>query len=472
MPRGLLSRLIVSFVLAIVCFCGSTLYSSWISRTLDDEALAIATSAVPAIEHLSTVRGELRRLDTAVLRYEAHAGPSERGEVVEARSRLDDAFEHYLALPMRVDDEQNVWAELHRRLAEVDRQVAAKLEDVDNGKSRYDDKVKVATDAAAEPIRRIIDFNAQRARDLALKMEQGRQRNVRVALLLDLASTLFTLTAAWLAVRALSTHHRVVDERNRLVARRAEELEQFAGRVAHDVLGPLSSTRLAVDLATARVEDATIRRALERGQRGITRVSTIVNGLLRFARAGAQPEAGVVTLVSGVIDGVMADLEPVAEEAGVTLRAAPVPHCAVPGNAGVLVSVVENLVRNAIKYMGERPLRTVDLRVSLRGGGSGTMVRLEVQDSGPGIAPALLANVFDPHVRGRTQGQPGIGLGLATVKRIVESHGGSVGVQSRLEEGSLFWCELPRADTVDGRSNETPIGQPATSESGNGKRES
>jgi signal transduction histidine kinase len=266
-------------------------------------------------------------------------------------------------------------------------------------------------------------------------------------------------------VRALASHHRVVDERNRLVARRAEELEQFAARVAHDVLGPLSSTRLAVDLATARVEDPAIRRALERGQRGVTRVSTIVNGLLRFARAGAQPEPGVVTLISGVIEGVMTDLETIAEEAGVTLRAAPVPHCAVPGNPGVLVSVVENLARNAIKYMGQRPVRTVDLRVSLRGtgAGAGTIVRLEVQDSGPGIAPELLHSVFDPHVRGRTQGQPGIGLGLATVKRIVESHGGSVGVQSKLEEGSLFWCELPRADTIDGRSSEVSIEtQPAS----------
>ncbi len=452
MPRGLVGRLIVSFVLAVVCFCGSTLYSSWISRTLDDEALAIAASAVPAIEHLSMVRAELRRLDTTVLRYEAHAGNAERAEVLEARTQLDDAFERYLSLPVRFGDEQALWAELHHRLAEVDRRVAAKLEDVDNGTNRYDDKIKVATDAAAEPIRRIIELNAQKARDLALRMEEGRRRNVRVALLLDLLSTLFTLTAAWLTVRALASHHRVVDERNRLVARRAEELEQFAGRVAHDVLGPLSSTRLAVGLATSRVEDPAVQRALERGQRGITRVATIVDGLLRFARAGAHPDPGAVTVVAGVVEGVVVDMETVAEAAGVTLRAAAVPDCAVAGNAGVLVSVVENLVRNAIKYMGERPVRTVDLRVLLRG----AMVRLEVQDSGPGIAPALLDTVFDPHVRGRTQGQPGIGLGLATVKRIVECHGGKVGVQSKLEEGSLFWCELPRAESVESTPAEAP----------------
>ena len=73
-------------------------------------------------------------------------------------------------------------------------------------------------------------------------------------------------------------------------------------------------------------------------------------------------------------------------------------------------------------------------------------MRIEVEDSGPGIPPALYETIFDPHVRGRTDGKPGIGLGLATVKRITESHGGAVGFRSRLDVGSTFWVELPRAD--------------------------
>src|SRR5262249_48498820 len=74
------------------------------------------------------------------------------------------------------------------------------------------------------------------------------------------------------------------------------------------------------------------------------------------------------------------------------------------------------------------------------------VVRLEVRDTGPGIAPAFVDHIFDPHVRGRTYGQPGIGLGLATVKRVAESHGGKVGLKTRLDEGTTFWVELPRAD--------------------------
>jgi signal transduction histidine kinase len=177
---------------------------------------------------------------------------------------------------------------------------------------------------------------------------------------------------------------------------------------------------------------------------------------LRFARAGANPEPGVLTHVGPVIERAVADLQPEAEAAGVTLTLAPLPECAVRGNPGVLVSIVENLVRNAIKYMGERLQRRIDLRVVARL----DVVRIEVQDTGPGIAPAMVETIFDPHVRGRgLQKEPGIGLGLATVKRIAEAHGGAVGVQSRLDAGSLFWCELGRVDVSE-------VGAPAAAAPG------
>jgi signal transduction histidine kinase len=83
------------------------------------------------------------------------------------------------------------------------------------------------------------------------------------------------------------------------------------------------------------------------------------------------------------------------------------------------------------------------------------VVRFEVHDTGPGIASTMLESVFQPHVR-LQQRQPGIGLGLATVKRIADAHGGRVGVQSRLDVGSVFWVELPRADVDDAATSASP----------------
>jgi signal transduction histidine kinase len=105
--------------------------------------------------------------------------------------------------------------------------------------------------------------------------------------------------------------------------------------------------------------------------------------------------------------------------------------------------VLQNLMGNALKYVveGQAPVRQVRLHVAERRGA----VRVEVQDNGPGLPPGAEQVVFEPFIRlGRTK-QPGSGLGLATVRRIVEGHGGRVGVQSEPGAGSCFWFEMPKA---------------------------
>src|SRR5262245_16757315 len=99
MPRGIVTRLVVAFGLAILSFCGSSLYGSYITREIDDSAGSIARNAMPSIEHLADTRGELRMLDVAVTRYEASHKATDREAVTAARDRMDIAFERYLAEP-------------------------------------------------------------------------------------------------------------------------------------------------------------------------------------------------------------------------------------------------------------------------------------------------------------------------------------------------------------------------------------
>jgi len=444
MPRGIVTRLVVAFGLAILSFCGSSLYAGYITRQVDDSARSIARNAMPSIEHLTDTHDKLHQLDVALVRYEASHKAPDRLAVTAARDRLDLAFERYLSEPETYPGEQALWGDLHRALSSVDQATEAALVDIAAGRP-VDNRVSASMNAATAAIRRSIDFNADAASWMAERIERDHRRAINISLLLDGISTLLTILVAFLALRALQHHHRIVAERNRLIERRAEELEQFAGRVAHDILGPLSATRMAVGHVAAQVQDPTQQRMLERGQRGVERVATIVDGLLRFARAGAAPDPGVVSSVAPIVQSVAVELEPIAAAAGVTLTVAPAPPCMVYGHAGVVTSLVENLARNAIKYMGEQRTRTVEIRVVPVAG----FVRLEVEDSGPGIPPALHDTIWDPHVRGRTNGTPGIGLGLATVKRIAESHHGRVGFRSRLDVGTCFWVELPRADYED-----------------------
>jgi signal transduction histidine kinase len=135
------------------------------------------------------------------------------------------------------------------------------------------------------------------------------------------------------------------------------------------------------------------------------------------------------------------------------LHVEPVPQCTVACSPGILLSLLGNLLRNAIKYLGESTRREITLRVRRRRG----RVVFEVEDTGPGIPPTLGARIFEPYVRGPNTGMPGIGLGLATVKRLVESHGGTVGVKAGSQGGALFWFELHEIEAPIEKTTEAPV---------------
>jgi signal transduction histidine kinase len=107
----------------------------------------------------------------------------------------------------------------------------------------------------------------------------------------------------------------------------------------------------------------------------------------------------------------------------------------------VLTSLVSNLVQNAIKHLVGSEVR----RVVVRALDLGKEVRVEVEDTGPGIALSDQERMFDPFVRGRGASGPGIGLGLATVRRLAEAHGGHAGVRSEAGRGAVFWFSVPGA---------------------------
>jgi signal transduction histidine kinase len=107
-------------------------------------------------------------------------------------------------------------------------------------------------------------------------------------------------------------------------------------------------------------------------------------------------------------------------------------------SAGALTSIVGNLVQNALKFVTSEERREVRIRWAEVDRG----VCIEVQDSGPGVAPELRDAVFEPFVRAGGA-KPGVGLGLATVKKLCQGHGGSVGVRSAPGGGATFAVVLP-----------------------------
>ncbi len=272
------------------------------------------------------------------------------------------------------------------------------------------------------------------------RLEEIRLRSLELANGLNLAWTLAAILGGCVAALLVRRHQRFSENVRRLDRERAHELEQFAGRVAHDIVSPLGPVSVGVQYLARKLPDDREAQGAVRIIRGsLDRVGIIVDELLRFARAGARPARGECADLPSVIDALRDELLPATREQGISLTLEPPPPVTVACSEAAILIVLQNLLRNAIKYIGDGPRKLVSARAVVDGG----KVRLSVQDSGPDVPSGMESAVFEPYVRGEGTRQPGIGLGLATVKRIVESRRGRVGVTSDPRKGATFWVELP-----------------------------
>lgn len=221
--------------------------------------------------------------------------------------------------------------------------------------------------------------------------------------------------------------------------------DEFVSTAAHELRTPLTAISGALGLLDAGVMGALPPEAQEVvtiARSSCDRLVRLVNDLLEIQKM----EAGMLELkVSDALPGdlvatAIEGLRAVAEHAGVTLARDVQTSVAVSVDVDRIVQVLTNLVSNAIKFSprgGE-----VMVRVLRTPGGE---VRFAVHDQGPGIAQDKLRKLFSRFSQldssdGRAR--TGTGLGLAICKAIVEEHDGDIGVESRMNEGSMFFFDL------------------------------
>jgi signal transduction histidine kinase len=443
--------LLLAFCAVVICFVGSTVYTQTRVTQLDNAASTIANVTTMRIDALASLRAEthdlVQQLTESVNR--ANQGkPPESKPVRASKEKLEAEFEKYRKLAA---DPSSLDLEIEPKVATLRDAAQRALDALDLGDSArarqvHDLEVRPAIERTRGALIESIRRNAEEAQRLALSIRSIRSQSTFAAYALDAMSIVLGGIAIALAISQLRRYTQLMESRRQIHERRAEELELFAGRVAHDVLGPLSavSTFLGIlDRHLPGADEQKLRYGLDRAKRGLTRSTRIVNDLLDFAKAGARPAEGASAGLLEVLEGLSEELKLLAREAGVELRIEfPREPCVVSCSPGVLMSLVDNLARNAIKYTAESQVRRVTIRAQLKR----SSVRVEVEDTGPGISSEAHSWIFEPFVRtSSAEGQPGIGLGLATVKQLATAHDGSVGVESTPGHGSVFWFELPRA---------------------------
>jgi signal transduction histidine kinase len=403
----------------------------------------ITGNSSPSISYLSSMRSTLRQLEVAVGDHVMRcAGVASCGappaRISQLRQELDAAWHEYRLLPT-FPGETDIWPRAEADLNRLDEVLALTLEGTDARErlpARLRADVNPAFDRVDATIARMLQWDHEAGLAVAGRIDALTRLSTTAAIAIDVVAVGLTILAATLAMRVVRRYEGSLRDR-------AEDLEQFAGRVAHDVKGPLSATAAALHVARRSSTEAG-SEAIRRGQRSLQRVQRLVDDLLEFSRAGVLDTRGVAAEVRDVVEDVVGELRPFAEDQRVELRVEDVARARIACSPGVLTSIVGNLVRNAIAHMGASELRVVRVRASPVNGDPA--VRVEVEDTGPGIPGALGERVFEPFVRGPAADAGGTGLGLATVKRFVDAHGGRVGFQARSGGGTLFWLEMPSPD--------------------------
>ena len=230
----------------------------------------------------------------------------------------------------------------------------------------------------------------------------------------------------------------------------------FVANLSHELKTPIGGIAALADSMTGETDPQVIERLTARIVDESYRLSRIVDDLLDLSRIefGGAEDWEPVT-VSDVINEVVARMQHEAKRAGVAIEAKSVAGVRVVGDRMQLVSALQNLVSNAVKYSGDGKKVQVEVQATPE------LVSILVIDQGIGIAARDHQRIFERFYRvdrARSRSTGGSGLGLSIVRHVASNHGGTVTVVSEEGRGSTFTIVLPRAESsVEANpSTETP----------------
>ena len=232
------------------------------------------------------------------------------------------------------------------------------------------------------------------------------------------------------------------------VLRRTEKLAtaaRLAATVSHEINNPLEAIGNLIFLArnNPNVPD-TVTEQLKLAEGELARVSHITRQTLGFYRESVSPTSvHLPTLIESVLTLYSNKLQIKQIQIQLALEDCPT----ITGLAGEIQQLVSNIISNAIDAV---PVKgTLKIDASPVKAADSNLVRLDIEDDGPGIAPENLKRIFDPFFT--TKKDVGTGLGLWVCKEIAERHGGSIQVQSKNENGSrgaIFTVLLPYEEST------------------------
>lgn len=234
--------------------------------------------------------------------------------------------------------------------------------------------------------------------------------------------------------------HTVVARYINQIERYEGDLEAFNSSVSHDLRGPLRSidgfSRLLFEDYADKLDDRG-NDYIEKVRSSCQRMEHLVEDLLRLSRAVRRELVPTRVDLSGVVEAIARDFRQEQDDRNVSFVIAP--DVEVRGDADLLCIALENLIGNAWKYTSKRPEARIEFGVK-----TDSRERVYfVRDNGIGFDMQNAEKLFDAFQRFHHGDFEGSGIGLATVKRIIERHGGRVWAEGDIDRGATFFFALP-----------------------------
>jgi signal transduction histidine kinase len=298
------------------------------------------------------------------------------------------------------------------------------------------------------------EHNLSEANDAARDIQQSVVHAKRSTLTEALISLLIALISAFLlarvvaeteaAGRSIQVLNRELEERVGELTELTQELEAFTYSVSHDLRAPLRHidgfSKILLDETADHLNPAG-KRAMDRIRFGAQQMGRMIDDLLEFSRLGRRDVARRPTNLRSLVDESLEVLKPAMEDRDIDLRIGqlPVLDC----DPSLIKHVMVNLLSNAIKFT--RDNKPAVIEIGQVAGNENPVVF--VRDNGVGFDMRYVGKLFGIFQRlHRREDFEGIGVGLATVQRVIHKHGGRVWAESEIGKGTTFYFTLRRIE--------------------------
>ena len=436
---------VVAFATVVALFLGDAALWLSLASGIDTDISDMQVNSLPSVTHLSAARTELSRMATTVAGMDA--APEERrtavAELQGERAALQDELRAYDEPPWYPGERERYEAQLLPSLQRLDAGLSrlARAEPSQGKNEWASTRSTTSADIAAvdRSVAELVTLNHDQSYASASRILHRRRTAARRVLALEGVVVGLAGLLGWSAVSAVRRLRKAEERHARLLEERANELELFAHRVAHDLLSPLAAVSYSLGSIERVAPQPDVLRAADLAKKALERTRKIVRGIFEYSRSGGEPVPGAHANVPLAVRAAVTELRGAHPDVP-EVSMSPMEDCDAACEESVLGVVLGNLLENAATYSTDSDVRSI----AVRSNRINHRVRLEVEDSGPGVPEGMERAIFEPHTRVPGTSQPGLGLGLATVDRLVTRHGGQVGVR-RSMRGSVFWVELPIA---------------------------